>query len=77
MIFDHNIVILSGDLNYRIDMRRDAVIERIQSGRFDLLWDHDQLVKQIRTNPQHRLRSFKESELAFAPTYKYDRFVFV
>lgn len=75
MVFDHNIVILSGDLNYRIDLRRDFVIQQAQQGRFEQLWEHDQLVKQIRSNPQHRLRSFTESKLEFAPTYKYDRSV--
>lgn len=64
---------LGGDLNYRIDQRRDAVIGAVHSGDLDFLLHHDQLRKQAKNNPGFRLRSFTEAPISFAPTYKYDR----
>ncbi|GJN88709.1 hypothetical protein Rhopal_001675-T1 [Rhodotorula paludigena] len=72
MVFDHELTILSGDLNYRIDARRDAVISAIASGNSESLLQHDQLLKSLATNQSHRLRSFKEPPIHFPPTYKYD-----
>ncbi|GAA6006332.1 uncharacterized protein JCM10292_002652 [Rhodotorula paludigena] len=72
MVFDHELTILSGDLNYRIDARRDAVVSAIASGNSESLLQHDQLLKSLATNQSHRLRSFKEPPIDFPPTYKYD-----
>lgn len=63
----------NGDMNYRIDMRRDAVISEIKSGNFTRLLAQDQLLKEMKNNRSFRLRSFTEGPLTFAPTYKYDR----
>jgi endonuclease/exonuclease/phosphatase family metal-dependent hydrolase len=73
MVLDHEIVFLNGDLNYRIDQRRDAVIASIQSGDLEALHTHDQLLKEMKHNRGFRLRSFHEGPLTFSPTYKYDR----
>lgn len=73
MILDHEICILNGDLNYRIDaMKRDTVIEAVQAGNLKKLLERDQLLLSRKRNPGFRLRAFKESQIAFAPTYKYD-----
>jgi len=64
---------LNGDMNYRIDQRRDAVIAAIQANDLDSLLTHDQLHKEMKHNRAFRLRSFHEGSLTFAPTYKYDR----
>ena len=73
MILDHEICILNGDLNYRIDtMGRDIVIKAVQAGNFAKLLDRDQLLVSRRRNPGLRLRAFMESPIGFAPTYKYD-----
>jgi hypothetical protein len=64
---------LGGDLNYRIDQRRDMVIAAVNSGELDSLLNHDQLRKQAKNNPGFRLRAFTEAPISFAPTYKYDR----
>ncbi|KAM0792295.1 hypothetical protein ACM66B_004984 [Microbotryomycetes sp. NB124-2] len=72
-VFDHELCILSGDLNYRIDARRDNVVAAVESGSFVDLLPLDQLNKGLATNPTFRLRSFKEPVITFAPTYKYDR----
>ncbi|KAF9224616.1 DNase I-like protein [Gyrodon lividus] len=73
MVLDHEIVFLNGDLNYRIDQRRDAVVSAIEVGDFESLQTHDQLLKEMRFNRGFRLRAFAEGALEFAPTYKYDR----
>ena len=73
MILDHEICILNGDLNYRIDtMSRDIVIKAVQAGNFGKLLDRDQLLVSRRRNPGFRLHAFMESPISFAPTYKYD-----
>lgn len=73
MILDHEICILNGDLNYRIDtMGRDTVIKAIRANNFSKLLERDQLLVSRRRNPTFRLRAFTESPILFAPTYKYD-----
>lgn len=64
---------LNGDMNYRIDLRRDAIISAVHAGEFQYLHTHDQLLKAIKFNRSFRLRRFHEAPLSFAPTYKYDR----
>jgi hypothetical protein len=73
MILDHEICVLNGDLNYRIDtMSRDAVITALKSGNIDRLLERDQLLVSRRRRPGFRLRAFNEMPITFAPTYKYD-----
>lgn len=73
MILDHEICILNGDLNYRIDtMGRDAVIKQVQQGNLSRLLERDQLLLSRKKNPGFRLRAFNESPITFAPTYKYN-----
>ncbi|KAH8591489.1 putative PI phosphatase group protein-like protein [Bisporella sp. PMI_857] len=73
MIMDHELCILNGDLNYRIDtMGRDTVVSAVKANNFSKLLDRDQLLASKRKNPWFRLRAFHELPIAFAPTYKYD-----
>ena len=73
MILDHEICILNGDLNYRIDtMGRDTVIKAVSNKNFDKLLERDQLLVSRRRSPGFRLRAFTESMITFEPTYKYD-----
>jgi hypothetical protein len=73
MILDHEICILNGDLNYRIDsMTRDSVISAVKQGNLAKLLDRDQLLLSRKRNPGMRLRAFNEASITFAPTYKYD-----
>jgi hypothetical protein len=67
-IFTH--VQMSGDLNYRIDQRRDVAVSSVQQNTYKSLLFHDQLTKEMKTNI--RLRSFMEGPITFPPTYKYD-----
>lgn len=62
----------NGDMNYRIDHRRDAIIAAIRTGDLSSLLQHDQLLREIKFNRGCRLRGFSEGPLLFAPTYKYD-----
>lgn len=73
MILDHEICILNGDLNYRIDtMGRDTVVNAVKANNLSKLLDRDQLLLSRRKNPGFRLRAFDELPITFAPTYKYD-----
>jgi len=73
MVMDHEIVFLNGDLNYRVEMRRDVAIAAIQTNQVEQLLQQDQLLKEMRLNRGFRLRNFCESPINFLPTYKYDR----
>ncbi|GLB33204.1 putative inositol polyphosphate phosphatase, catalytic domain [Lyophyllum shimeji] len=72
MVMDHEIVIVSGDMNYRIDHRRDAIVAAVRSNDLSSLYTHDQLLREIKFNRACRFRGFSEGHLAFPPTYKYD-----
>ena len=73
MILDHEICILNGDLNYRIDtIPRDTVIAAVNKGDLQKLLERDQLLLSRKKNPGFRLRAFNENPITFAPTYKYD-----
>ncbi|KAH8888715.1 DNase I-like protein [Thozetella sp. PMI_491] len=73
MVMDHELCVLNGDLNYRIDtMSRDTVVMAVKQGNLSKLLERDQLLVARRRNPGFRLRAFTELPIAFAPTYKYD-----
>ncbi|WPH03772.1 Hypothetical protein R9X50_00665500 [Acrodontium crateriforme] len=73
MIMDHEICILNGDLNYRIDtMGRDTVVKHVQGNNLSRLLERDQLLLSRKKNPGFRLRAFQENPINFAPTYKYN-----
>ncbi|KAI9740496.1 MAG: hypothetical protein M1834_005076 [Cirrosporium novae-zelandiae] len=73
MVMDHEICILNGDLNYRIDtMSRDTVIRAVKERNLEKLLERDQLLLSKKRNPAFRLRAFNEARITFAPTYKYD-----
>ncbi|KAM5540655.1 hypothetical protein V8D89_005686 [Ganoderma adspersum] len=73
MVLDHELVFINGDMNYRIDQRREAVVAAIRAGDLQQLVIHDQLRKEMKFNRGFRLRTFFEGPLDFVPTYKYDR----
>jgi WD40 repeat protein len=73
MIMDHELCLLNGDLNYRIDtMSRDTVVMAVKSNNLAKLLERDQLLVARRRNPGFKLRAFEELPITFAPTYKYD-----
>ena len=72
-VLDHEICILNGDLNYRIDsIPRDKVIKMVQQGELDKLLERDQIMVSRRRVSGFRLSPFIEAPITFAPTYKYD-----
>jgi hypothetical protein len=73
MILDHELCLVNGDLNYRIDtMSRDTVVTAVKSHNLTKLLERDQLLVARRRNPAFKLRAFDELPITFAPTYKYD-----
>ncbi|TGZ77171.1 DNase I-like protein [Ascodesmis nigricans] len=72
MILDHEICILNGDLNYRIDISRESAVHKVKQNDLAPLLERDQLLVERRKNPGFRLRVFNEASITFAPTYKYD-----
>ncbi|EOO01477.1 putative skeletal muscle and kidney-enriched inositol phosphatase protein [Phaeoacremonium minimum UCRPA7] len=73
LILDHELCIVNGDLNYRIDtMSRDTVVAAVKANNLNKLLDRDQLLVARRRNPGFKLRAFEELPITFAPTYKYD-----
>ncbi|KAF7563397.1 hypothetical protein G7046_g750 [Stylonectria norvegica] len=73
MIMDHELCVLNGDLNYRIDtMSRDTVVTAVKQNNLGKLLERDQLLVARRRNPAFKLRAFDEMPITFAPTYKYD-----
>lgn len=73
MILDHEICVLNGDLNYRIDtMTRDTVVSAVRINNLQKLIPRDQLLRAKINIPSFKLRAFHELPITFAPTYKYD-----
>ncbi|XP_041707449.1 inositol polyphosphate 5-phosphatase K isoform X1 [Coregonus clupeaformis] len=69
---DHKVVFWFGDLNFRIaDHGMHFLRSSINSGRFNLLWERDQLLTMKKKEPF--LQEFEEGPLKFKPTYKFDR----
>jgi endonuclease/exonuclease/phosphatase family metal-dependent hydrolase len=72
-LLDYSYCFMSGDLNYRIHMDRDHVMQCIRNEAWSTLHAHDQLVQQFQGNMSFALKGFREPHPpTFAPTYKYD-----
>lgn len=72
-VLDHEICILNGDLNYRIDaIPRDTVVSMVNKGELGKLLERDQIMISRRRVSGFRLSPFNEAPITFAPTYKYD-----
>eukprot|EP00002_Diphylleia_rotans_P006106 TRINITY_DN1540_c1_g1_i13.p1 TRINITY_DN1540_c1_g1~~TRINITY_DN1540_c1_g1_i13.p1 ORF type:complete len:781 (-),score=100.23 TRINITY_DN1540_c1_g1_i13:309-2651(-) len=69
-IFDTDVLIWIGDLNYRVDLSNEAIRSEISSRNWKKLLENDQLVSEIRAG--RAFNDFSEGLIAFAPTYKYD-----
>lgn len=63
-------IVLMGDLNYRIQLPRDKVIELINEHNIQEILKHDQLKLAQKENQQ--FAKFEEAEITFMPTYKFD-----
>lgn len=66
----HHYIFFFGDLNFRIDMERDASIKFIERGELGTLLKFDQL---LRAKAEKRIFvDYTEGPITFKPTYKYD-----
>jgi hypothetical protein len=66
-----NISFLMGDLNYRIDNENFYISECLKMNNLGDILIHDQLTKEIQIGKLN-LKKFKEGEIKFNPTYKYN-----
>ena len=69
LIDDYDFVIMSGDLNYRLNIRDEEIYEIMNNNDPDLLRERDQLTEKIKK--QHNL---KEGVINFMPTYKFKNY---
>lgn len=63
---DYDFVILSGDLNYRLNINKEEINNIMEKNDPEILWDRDQFTKEIKEN-----KNFKEGKINFMPTYKF------
>lgn len=68
---DHDIVLWFGDFNYRIDLSNEEVRRLVAAREWARLFEHDQLNEQMSLGELFPF--FNEAEIAFAPTYKFDK----
>ena len=66
-----NYTFFFGDLNYRIDLDPDMILEKIQENDFYYLKRHDQLSIELERN--NAFYAFSEAPIRFPPTYRYIR----
>jgi len=71
-LFNHDYVFWCGDFNYRIDLPNNTAKQLIVEQNWNELKAHDQLIKEKAQG--NVFKGFKEGEIKFAPTYKYDLF---
>lgn len=68
----HDNIVWLGDLNYRITFPNDKARALIERSDLTKLLSRDQLSYQMMRIQEFKF--FKESEITFPPTYKYDKF---
>ena len=66
----YDLVIFSGDLNYRINMEKEEVKKLINNNDFETLLEKDQLYSAI-NKKEIDLDDFYEGKINFMPTYKF------
>ncbi|KAL6630159.1 SacI homology domain-containing protein [Neocallimastix sp. 'constans'] len=69
-IKDHDIVIWTGDFNYRIDLPNEYVRQKAYIGDLEELLNSDQLINQMLEGKA--FYGYQEGPITFQPTYKYD-----
>ena len=70
-IKDHDMVFWLGDLNYRLsDLDCQEVKELLAEGNYGLLQEQDQF--SIQRQQRRVFLGYKEGDITFPPTYKYD-----
>ncbi|OLQ16870.1 SacI homology domain protein [Cryptosporidium hominis] len=69
---DHDLVILAGDFNFRIQLPKQEVIDLIKDKNFIELLKFDQFLLEKKSDNEI-LSKLVEKEISFFPTYKYIR----
>ncbi|EEA06523.1 endonuclease/exonuclease/phosphatase family protein [Cryptosporidium muris RN66] len=69
---DHDVVIMAGDFNFRIQLSRSQVMKLIQENNLQQLASYDEFIIE-QANRIGSATSFSEGELVFYPTYKFVR----
>ena len=69
-IEDHDHIFFFGDMNYRIFPGDYNIKESASNGQYKILIENDQLLNQ--KNKKRIFRNFKEGDITFKPTFKYD-----
>ena len=64
-----NYIFFFGDLNYRIDLEPETILEKILESDFHYLIRHDQLTNELERN--NAFFGFEEAPIRFPPTYRY------
>ncbi|XP_014679357.1 PREDICTED: inositol polyphosphate 5-phosphatase OCRL-1-like [Priapulus caudatus] len=70
-IWQHDVVLWIGDLNYRLDqLAYDQVMLLMEKGAFAKLLEYDQLYTQKKKG--RAFKTYEEGPITFRPTYKFD-----
>jgi len=70
-IQDSDAVIWVGDFNYRVDMERDEVVERVKEDDLGTLMGADQCRREMAAG--RAFVGLQEGAITFPPTYKFDK----
>lgn len=69
-IKSHDSIIWVGDFNYRIESSNEEVRQNIKDGKYNELFEYDQLNKQMQSGESFPY--YEEFEIKFKPTYKFN-----
>jgi len=70
-VYNHQVKVVFGDLNFRIDLDNDTVRKHIASKDYEYLHKYEEFHKFTQLDSEI-MRDFKEAPLYFDPTYKYN-----
>lgn len=69
-INDHDYIFWFGDMNWRIDLTYEQVLQLVKESRYSILYKYDQLMRAQKD--KLAFFSFTEPTINFPPTYKFD-----
>lgn len=72
-IADHEHCWFGGDLNFRVSLPREQVLDAVRRNALQELLPFDELNAELHNEANFVLHDFEEAHISFAPTYKYDQ----